>query len=56
MSTAMLLYIGIFVFVMMLTGLGLTIREFSRGEPEQQAREAEPGTKTVNAELKQHPA
>jgi hypothetical protein len=52
MSVTMLLYIGAFVFAMMLIGLGLTIREFSIGEPVKQAREAGPGKKKVTAERK----
>jgi len=56
MSVTMLLYIGIFVFTVMLIGLGLTIREFSRGEPVKQAREAGPGKKKVTAELERNAA
>ena len=56
MSITLLLYVDLFVFTVMLIGLGLTIREFSRGEPVKQAREAGPGRKKVTAELKRNAA
>ena len=36
MSNTMLLYVGVFVFGLMLVGLILTIIEFRHGEPHQQ--------------------
>jgi len=40
MSDTMLLSVAVFVFVMMVIGLGLTIVEFSRGQPRREDREA----------------
>lgn len=41
MSDMTFLTVAIFVFVMMLVGLGLTVWEFSRGQPHREAEEAE---------------
>jgi cbb3-type cytochrome oxidase subunit 3 len=40
MSDTGLLTVAIFVFVMMIIGLGLTVWEFSRGQPHREAEEA----------------
>lgn len=56
MDITMLFYIAIFVFVMMLVGLGLTIREFRQGEPKTQAEQAGPGRKKVTAEIRRDAA
>ena len=48
MNDSMLLYLGIFVFVMLCIGLGLTYWEFSHGEPhkeQQLAQQAKNGTR-----------
>jgi len=41
MDTTMLLYVAVFVFVMMIIGLILTVREFRYGEPARQDIEPE---------------
>ncbi|NCF28544.1 MAG: hypothetical protein GWP69_14265 [Gammaproteobacteria bacterium] len=41
MSDTMLFTVAIFVFVMMLIGLGLTVWEFSRGQPHREGELAE---------------
>ena len=46
MSVSMLFYIALFVFVMMLIGLGLTAREFMHGEPRRQAKQARKENRT----------
>ncbi|MDT8409688.1 MAG: hypothetical protein RQ741_08830 [Wenzhouxiangellaceae bacterium] len=45
MSDAMVFYIAIFVFSMMVIGLVLTILEFRFGEPKDQAEEDEAQTR-----------
>jgi len=40
MSVTMLFYIAVFVFMMMIIGLGLTVREFRHGEPARQDRQS----------------
>ena len=51
MSDALIFYIAIFVFSLMLIGLVLTILEFRFGEPREQAEEneAEAGANTSNS-------
>lgn len=55
MSITMLFYVAIFVFVMMIVGLGLTVREFRHGEPRRQAERAEskePAERATNVRRK----
>ena len=47
MDQTLLFYTGIFVFSLMVTGLALTIWEFSRGKPHRQAREARKASVTT---------
>ncbi len=42
MSDSLILYVAIFVFIMMLTGLALTMWEFRKGQPKREERNAEP--------------
>jgi hypothetical protein len=39
-SDSLLLAVAVFVFVMMMIGLLLTMREFSRGQPKRETHEA----------------
>lgn len=45
MSVTMLFYIAIFVFIMMIIGLGLIVWEFRYGEPARQDRQSEAETR-----------
>jgi bacteriorhodopsin len=40
-SDSLLLAVAVFVFVMMMIGLLLTMREFSRGQPKRETHEAD---------------
>ena len=50
MDQSLIIYTAIGVFALMITGLGLTIWEFSEGAPKEQARERKERLSRISSE------